>query len=442
MPTMDEPGPVEPSHYERLAWTSLVEGHARPTRRAAQAATDAANHAYRVVRDSTAGQKVARAGSAVSRHLADTVPQRVKDASRKAADSAAVDWIADAARGAGRTVARVSRVGLSPSRVVRAHQKKGHAVSALHEVRSLDLELVDRVRGRNVDLLYASLGAATGAGAGLLITGGEVGVGTGVASAPGGTVVAITMAGDIAALIGLASRAVGQVALAYGHDPEDPLEKAFVLSVVNFGTAGSTAAKEAAFVDVVRLSQLLVRGASWRALEESLFVKAARTIAEKLSMRFTKRSLGKLIPVLGVGVGAVMNFATLESVVDSANIAYRRRFLLDKYPLLVKDGDIDAVSGFEQTVDDSDDVIITIADYLDEATDGGAKTRPDIRNASKSTSVDFVTPANLSMDLGADQAGWRLLHTASEPMKLDATHCPSSWTLPRLDRPRFGGHLS
>lgn len=152
--------PADPSDYERLAWTALIEGHARPTRRAAQATGDAASRAYRRARDSSVGQMVARAGSTVVGKAASGMPQQVKDARRAAAGSAAVGWISEAAREAGRSVLRVSRVGLSPDRVVRAHQKRGHTVSALHDLRRLDLELVDRVRGRNVDLLYASLGAA------------------------------------------------------------------------------------------------------------------------------------------------------------------------------------------------------------------------------------------------------------------------------------------
>jgi hypothetical protein len=33
-------------------------------------------------------------------------------------------------------------------------------------------------------------------------------------------------------------------------------------------------------------------------------------------------------------LGAALNWATLEGIVDAADIAYRRRFLLEKYPHL------------------------------------------------------------------------------------------------------------
>jgi hypothetical protein len=240
-------------------------------------------------------------------------------------------------------------------------------VKRLGELRTLDLEQIDTVRGRNLDLAYAAVAGVSGAGTGLMITGGEVGVGSGVASGPGAGTVAAAMAIDLAAVMGLSSRAVGQVALAYGYDPEDPAEKAFVVSVVNFSTAVSTSAKEAAFSDIVRLSRLLVRGKSWKILNETVFARIATTVAKRLGVRLTQKSLGKLLPVVGVGVGFVFNFATLEAVVDSANVAYRRRFLLEKYPDLNANGDIGVVRNFASLLDDTEpDVVITVADDLTE----------------------------------------------------------------------------
>ncbi|SDC03332.1 EcsC protein family protein [Raineyella antarctica] len=399
MTTKTQGSGSQPSSYEQQAWGDLINGQAKPTRRAAQAVSDGMTRAYDGVRQSDPAKRIGRFGTSVTKKIGEIVPQGAKDGAGKAADAAGrvvesipVDWLTDGARAAGKSVVRVSRIGLTPERVVRTHQRKGHAVTAFHELRGLDLELIDRVRGRNTDLVYASIGAASGAGAALAMTGGEVGVGTGVGTVPGGAVVASAITADIAVLIGLASRAVGQVALAYGHDPEDPLEKTFVLSVVNFGTATSTAAKQAAFVDLVRLSQLLVRGAAWRVLEEQAIAKIARKIAERLAIRFTKKSLGKLIPVVGVGFGATMNFATLESVVDAANVAYRRRFLVDKYPFLLDDGDIDGVRGFGVAPDDSaDDVVISVAEDLDLVEQEGDPSDGEVDGRSGLRTTDGVS---------------------------------------------------
>ena len=51
-------------------------------------------------------------------------------------------------------------------------------------------------------------------------------------------------------------------------------------------------------------------------------------------------------------MGGALNWATLEGIVDAADFAYRRRFLLEKYPQLT-DGDTFGV--FTQVDGDSAD---------------------------------------------------------------------------------------
>ncbi|MDD0858037.1 EcsC family protein [Arthrobacter alpinus] len=126
-------------------------------------------------------------------------------------------------------------------------QKKGHDVASLYDVRHLDLEQVDAVRGRGTRSLYYPLAAAvSGGAAGLVISGGEIAIPItgGAAAAPSITAIAGALVADGAVVFGLASRSVGHVALLYGYDPEDPAEKMFVMSVVNAGTAVSAGAKQ------------------------------------------------------------------------------------------------------------------------------------------------------------------------------------------------------
>lgn len=364
-----------PSEYELKAWDDLVSQRARPTRRATRALEDSAGKTIEKVTNSKVGKAVATGARKSGQAISNAIPDSAKQMAKEAGESVQIDWVKDVAKSTGQTLMRVSRIGLTPSGVVKAHQRKGHEVERLLDVRALDLEMVDVVRGRNVDLAYAAVGAVSGAGTGLWITGGEVVAGSGVGTAPGAGTVAGAMAVDLAAVIGLSSRAVGQVALAYGYDPEDATEKAFVASVVNFSTASTTAAKEAAFADIAKLGQLLVRGRPWRVLNETVLARVAQTITKKIGVRLTQRSLGKLIPFVGVGVGAVMNFSTLESVVDSANIAYRRRFLLEKYPHLNEDGDIKVAEKFADQIDnDEAEEVISVADELSGLTESVEET--------------------------------------------------------------------
>lgn len=104
----------------------------------------------------------------------------------------------------------------------------------------------------------------------------------------------------------------------------------FVMAVVNAGTAMSASAKTAAMMDISRLTQALIRGSTWAILDKSVVSQ----FANAFSTRFTKQSLGKVVPAAGIIVGGAFNWATLEGIVDAADIAYRQRFLLEKYPHL------------------------------------------------------------------------------------------------------------
>jgi hypothetical protein len=365
----------EPSRYEQQAWTDLVARRQRPTRRVADVVERGAGDAARTI--ATAAKSVSDRVPAIRRgaeSLARAGAQ-VRDAVPLETRKVAGEWVGSAARSVGGVATRVSRVGLTPESVVKKHQQKGHAVTRLIDVRELDLEQVDEIRHRNLDLYYATSAAVVGSASALVMTGGEVGVASGVGSAPGAATVAAAIAGDMLAVLGLASRAVGQLALTYGYDAERPEEKIFVQAVVNFGTATSAAAKEAAFADLVRLTQMLVRGAPWTKLSQSALTRVAQQVASRLGVRFTKKSLGKLIPVVGVGVGFSMNWATLERVVDAADVAYRRRFLLAKYPDLVESVDVAWDSDVDPATDG--DEPISIFDHLDRELAGGDEPDDD-----------------------------------------------------------------
>ena len=328
------------------AWQDMVEGKARTTRKASRFVEEKSADAARAVAEKTAEIGRRSPGLVKAAGSIKDAAMRVKDSVPADVRKRSANWAGEFVESAGKSVARVSRIGLTPDGIVAKHGKRGHAVETLADIRQLDLEQVDRVRRRNLDLMYAGLGATSGAGAGLLITGGQVGVGSGVASGPGGAVVVVSMAADVAAVIGLASRAVGVVALSYGYDPERPEEKIFVNSVINLGTASSTVAKEAAFMDIARLTQLLIRGSTWQKLSESVLVKVARDIAARLSIRFTQRTLGTWLPLPVVVVRASSTWPTLAADVGAADVAYRRRFLLSKYPDLAEDRDIPVVERF------------------------------------------------------------------------------------------------
>lgn len=363
---------ADPSDYELQAWRDIERFKRRPLSRAMRSGGEqlAIGSAGLGRHTTKYFDKHPRARSAASRGqgVATKGGTAVGTGVRRATD-VLPDWSNTAYGSMRRTVARVSRAGLSPSTVVAKHKRRGHDVGSFADLRRLDLEQIDAVRGRGTSWYYPAIAALSGAGAGLVISGGELFTATsaGAAAAPSIGVIAGVMAGDAAFVLGLASRSVGHVSLLYGYDPEDPTEKLFVMSVVNAGTAMSVSAKTAAMSDISRLTQALVRGKSWAALEESVLARLSRQFAAKFGARLTKQGLGKAVPALGILIGGTLNWTTLESIVDAADVAYRRRFLLEKYPQLGDDG----APGFSPDVDpagpDGTDETISVLRELKEA---------------------------------------------------------------------------
>ncbi|MCP3767675.1 EcsC family protein [Streptomyces sp. MAR25Y5] len=371
---MSNPQPPNPllSEYELAAWQSIQQFKGRPLSQAMQNAGEQVANGVAQLGKRAAKQleNHPRAASAVSRgqEFVAKGASKVGTGARVAAD-AMPDWSGTAVQSLRKTVGRVSRAGLSSKRVVALHKKRGHDVASLPDLRHLDLEQIDAVRGRAASWYYPAAAALSGAGAGLVISGGQLAIAAsaGAAAAPSGGAITGAFVADTAAVLGLASRAVGHVSLFYGYDPEEPAEKLFVMSVVNVGTASSATAKNAALADISRLTQALFRGKTWETLSEAVVTKVSSQFAKAFGFRLTKKGLGKAVPAVGIVVGSTLNWATLEGIVDAAEMAYRRRFLLDKYPHLA---DEEAFGSFPDTgpdVPDDADEEISLLDEIDEA---------------------------------------------------------------------------
>ncbi len=290
--------------------------------KAANAAAERMDEGVRLVTDLPRVKRLVGRASGVTSHVRGRIPRSVADAAMKG--GSIVDR---AAQGGVRAVSRYSTAALSPQRVVDAHAGAGHAVTTLHQLRSLDLQQVDRVMPRALDLRYATAGALSGAGAGAGIT--VLGL-----SGPGIAAIGSLMLFDAAAVVGLASAVVGHTALYYGYDTTRPEEKAFVLSVVDFGTSLTAAGKNAAFRDIVKLTHALRVQKTWEKINESLVSRVISRFASELGKELTKRQLTKAVPYVGAAIGGSTNFLTIEMIADAAQLAYRRRWLLDKYPNL------------------------------------------------------------------------------------------------------------
>lgn len=337
---------TEPSAYELEAWQNIQRFQGRPLSQVirnageqmANGAEKLGERATQYLEERPGAQAAIVRGQEIVSKSAHAIGAGARKATHAIPDGIA-DWSGAAITSMRKSVARVSRAGLSPKHVVAKHKKRKHDVTALSDLRRLDLEQIDVVRGRGASWGYPLAAALSGAGAGLAISGGELAVPItgGAAAAPSGAVIAGAFVGDAALVLALGSRCVGEVSLYYGYDPEEPAEKLFIMSVVNAGTAVSAGAKSAAMADISRLTQALVRKKTWEVLDRSIVAKVSQQFAKAFGVRLTKQGLGKVVPVAGIFVGGTLNWTTLEGIFDAANIAYRRRFLLEKYPQLGED---------------------------------------------------------------------------------------------------------
>ena len=264
--------------------------------------------------------------------------------------------------------ARAAMASVRDGAVIEAFRKRGHDVDHIDDIRNLDLREIDKVKP-NLTLAYTTTATVEGAAAGFAVSGGEIiaGGGTllgaGAGAAPGIGMVVGVMAGDAAAVLVGANRAVAHVAAYYGYDLHKPDERLFALAVLGMGTAAE-AGKAAAYIEINKLVQALARRATWRQLRQSVVTQVIEKVFARLGFRITQRKLGQAVPVLGTVIGAGMNARLLSSIVDDAEHVYRERFLREKYGLAVDVPDPDA------SADDSDvvDIVEIVDAELAEAT--------------------------------------------------------------------------
>lgn len=243
---------------------------------------------------------------------------------------------------------------------IRRHQKKGHEVQQAQDFLRLDLRQCDEMLP-NRKRIHELAAVAEGAASSLLITGAEVST-----TVSGGTTAAIalgTIAADSVIVMAGLGRVVAEVAVSYGFDPNLPEEEIFALQVLGLGMAVGSGAKATALASLSRLTQDMMRRATWTQLNDHLLVVVINRAFATMGLRLTQKKLAQVVPVVGIFVSSGVNLRLLHQVHDAAIQAYRLRFLTEKYGLAAPT--LTAIvpgAEFEQ-----DEVVLQIDELLDEA---------------------------------------------------------------------------
>lgn len=190
-------------------------------------------------------------------------------------------------------------------------------VTALEGIHGLPLKRVDHAIGF-LAAKYEGMAAVEGAAAGGAST-----------LNPAAAIAAIPA--DIAALLTMNLRAIGEYASYCGFDISHQEERLFALNVLGLASSPTDASKQVALAQLVKIATEVAKKRTWRQLEEHLFVQIVQRISKALAIRLTKAKLAQVVPVAGIVIGGGFNAYFTGRVCDAANNLYRERFLARKY---------------------------------------------------------------------------------------------------------------
>lgn len=222
----------------------------------------------------------------------------------------------------------VKSVSLKAS--IRRHQRAGHDVRSSEDFLRLDLRDCDEMVPRRKRVHEISA-VAEGAASSLLITGATVS-----STVSGGATAAVmvgTVAVDSVVVLAGIGRIVGEVAISYGYDPRLPEEEVFAAQVIGLGMAVGSGAKTAALASLSRLTQDMMRRATWTQLNQHLLVEIVNRAFASLGLKLTQKKLAQIVPVAGIAISAGVNLQLVQRMHAAAMDAYRLRFLTEKYAL-------------------------------------------------------------------------------------------------------------
>lgn len=136
----------------------------------------------------------------------------------------------------------------------------------------------------------------------------------------------VLMAADIPSIMLINYRMMSQIANSFGYDTTSEVEKVYLLNIISLANA-KQAAKITIWAELNKISIAILRKKTWEKLEEFMLVKVIQKIAKNLGITLTKRKLAQIVPVMGGGVGAGMNYLFTRDNGIAALMTYRQRRL-------------------------------------------------------------------------------------------------------------------
>lgn len=292
------------SPYEKRAWEqSLQRLHEPPGKRMIP----------QQVRDAT-GKALKRANDFADDHLP---AQTVKDIVEKGMNGAFELTFVPALHSA------------SVEGALKGYQRRHESVTTVEDLKNLDIKEIDRFRRHKTG--YVAGSAAQGAAVAVAITGTTVS--TTVSGGATAGIMVGAMAADAVAVLALMGRTVGSIAVRYGYDVRLPEEELFAMGVISMGTAAGAQARYTALASLSRLTQQMMRQATWNQLNRHALVRILQQAFKILGLNLTHRKLAQVVPFAGVAISGALNANLTRTLYQRADDIYRVRFLTEKYGL-------------------------------------------------------------------------------------------------------------
>lgn len=193
----------------------------------------------------------------------------------------------------------------------------------LRLVNAVDRKVCDRLLTRNT-LKWRATGAVEGGAMGVLAM-------VPVAGVP------VAMTADILVVQVLSTSIAVRIAYSYGYDAKDPKEQDFIQRLVQRSFMAQ-AAKAKPLRETARAANAVKGRINWsqKLRQDHRLLASLEKLMKQLGpagSRVPVKNVAKVVPIVGVLIGAGMNSAILGRVAADAQRYCQTRFLCDKYGL-------------------------------------------------------------------------------------------------------------
>ncbi|MFJ3723029.1 EcsC family protein [Streptomyces sp. NPDC090045] len=265
------------------------------------------------------------AGNA-ARRVADAVPEAVTEPIRRAGGAVADKAMRPALGAAAALLELVNDWAMElndPKNVEKLARKQGVDLGGFAELRHQDLKVCDRLLTRNT-LTWRTAGAFEGGAMGMLAM-------VPVAGIP------VAMTADILVVQVLSASIAARIAYSYGYDAKDPDEQIFIQRLVRRSFMAQ-AAKAEPLRETARAANAVKGRIRWsdKLRHDHRLLASLEKLMQQLGPAGSKvpvQNVAKVVPFVGVLIGAGINSAVLGRVAADAQRYCQTRFLCEKYGL-------------------------------------------------------------------------------------------------------------